>query len=172
MKRVALKTYGKMVAFLLGIIGFFNGCNIIPNGGIAEYGTPSADFVVKGKVTDQLTNLPIKNMAVIHKSRSSPYGNDTTLTNNKGEYELNFNITAFGAEDITVYASDIDGPQNDTYVGDTIKIKASELTRIKKGDGHWYDGKYEKTEINFKLSASVAMYGVLSAEYKEIKGDK
>lgn len=170
MKRVALKTYGKIVAFLLGIVGFFNGCDIIPNGGIAEYGTPTADFVVKGKVVDKQTQKPVKDMAVIRKAPTAPYGNDTVRTNSEGVYELNFEEITFQAMDATIYASDIDGTKNGEYVGDTIRIPASEFKRIKKGNNRWYNGKFEKTNANFSLSHEVdAMYGVPSAEYKEIE---
>lgn len=57
MKKIALKTYGKILAFILSFFGL-SSCEIIEPR--VEYGTPSADYIVKGKVSDKFTNQPIK----------------------------------------------------------------------------------------------------------------
>lgn len=167
MKKFVLRTYGKIIAWVLAVLGLHS-CDITP---AAEYGTPTADFVVKGKVNNAHNLQPIKDMAVIHKSDTAPYGNDTVRTDANGNYELKFKKTAFGSEDITVYASDIDGETNGTYHSDTIQIKAHEFKQVKKGGKNWYNGKFEG-KADFSLirdSGPIPMYGPPTAEYKEIK---
>lgn len=172
MKRILVKTYGSMIATLLGLISFLTGCNTI-NEPKAEYGTPHADFVVKGKITDKATENPINNMAVINKPSTSPHGNDTVRTNAEGNYELKFTATSFGAEDLTIYASDTEGTENGSYISDTIRIKASELKQIAKNGGSWYFGKFEKTGTDFQLDPGASpLYGVPSATYKKIEEKK
>ena len=170
MKKIVLTTYSKIIAWLLTIAGFAAACDSIEPR--VEYGTPTADFVVKGKVTDKTTKQPIGNMAVINKARTSPYGNDTTKTNANGEYELKFKETSFGAENLTIYTSDLDGDANRAYLSDTVRIKASDLKPVKKGDKRWYAGTFEGT-ANFNLTENklVAEYGVPAATYKKIEKD-
>ena len=43
MKRIAFTAYAKIIAWILGILGFASSCEIY---GPVEYGTPSADYVV------------------------------------------------------------------------------------------------------------------------------
>lgn len=170
MKKIVLKTYGKIVAWILTALGLYTSCDIVTP---AEYGTPTADFVVKGKVTDKSTQQPVKGMAVINKSYTAPYGNDTVRTDANGDYELEFTEVAFGAEDLTVYASDIDGEDNGAYLSDTIRIKAHELKQIEKRRKSWYNGKFEG-KADFELNREpgpTPMYGIRSAEYKEIEGE-
>lgn len=151
MKRIAFTTYAKIIAWILGILGFASSCEIP---GLVEYGAPSADYVVKGKVTDKATQQPLKNMAVIHKSYTSPYGNDTVRTNAEGSYELNFTSFPYRSEDLTVYASDLDGATNGLYKSDTLRIKASELKQTAKKRGRWNFGTFEKTGADFTLNKS------------------
>lgn len=166
MKRFVLKTYGKIVAWILTALGLYTSCDIIEPR--VEYGTPTADFVIKGNVNDADNLQPIENMAVIRKSSWDPYGNDTAKTDANGNYELNFSETAFGPEDMVVYTSDID---NGVYQSDTIRIKAHDLKQIGKRRKNWYNGKFE-AKADFKLvrhPGPIPMYGIVPAEYKEIE---
>jgi len=168
MRRFVLKTYGKVIAWILTALGLYTSCDIISP---AEYGTPTADFIVRGNINDAHNMQPIEDMAVIRKSRMAPYGNDTVRTDADGNYELEFTEVAFGPEDITVYTSDI---RDGKYQSDTIQIKAHELKQIKKRDKNWYNGKFEG-KADFSLNREpgpVPMYGIRSAEYKEIEGEE
>lgn len=172
MKKFVLKTYGKIIAWVLTALGLYTSCDIIEPR--TEYGTPTADFVVRGNVKDAINLQPIEDMAVIRKSDTAPYGNDTVRTDADGNYELEFKQTAFGAEDITVYTSDLDNDKNGAYLSDTIRIEAGELKQIKKRDKNWYNGKFEG-KADFKLNREpgpITMYGTIPAEYKEMKKDK
>lgn len=166
MKKFVLKTYGKVIAWILTALGLYTSCDIIEPR--VEYGTPTADFVVKGKVTDKSTRQPVKGKAVINKSYTWPYGNDTVRTDASGNYELEFTAISFGSEDITVYTSDIDGEANGAYRSDTIRIKAHELKQIEKRR-NWYNGKFEgKADFELTQATMIPMYGIPSAEYKKM----
>lgn len=148
MKKIALKTYGKIIAFFLGAIAYLTGCEVI-GGGIAEYGTPSADFVVKGKVVDQSSKKPIKDIRIIHKARYAP-ASDTVKTNAKGEFELKFN--EFPGVDHWIYAEDLEETQNGgLFRPDSLTVNSAQMKRIKKGSGSWNQGVFEKTDANFTL---------------------
>ena len=160
MKHFFLSLYGKIIAATLIVIGIFvTAC--------AKYGTPSADFIVKGKVTDKSTQKPIKDIAVIRKTHTSPYGNDTVKTNADGEFEMRF--TEFPGTSHWIFAEDLDGTKNGgLYTPDSLKINSSQMKKIKKGTGSWFEGTFEKTDANFQLKhETLAMYGVPSAEYKK-----
>lgn len=167
MKKLMLKTYGKILTAFFTILGTVIGCDFFEPK--CEYGTPSADFIIKGKVTDKETQAPINNIAIIRKTETSPYGNDTVKTDSNGEYELKF--TYFPTVNHRIFAEDLDGDQNGgDYAPDSLKLNSSQMKKIKKGDGSWYAGAFEKKDVNFKLEKYelVAMYGVRSAEYKKI----
>ena len=67
MKKIAIKTYGKIITLLFALLGIGTGCEKpLP---VPEYGVPAADFIIKGKVTDKESKKPIKNIAVIRKPK-------------------------------------------------------------------------------------------------------
>lgn len=170
MKKFVLTTYGKIVAWILTALGLYTSCDIIEPR--VEYGTPTANFVVKGKVIDKNTQQPIEGMAVINTPDPWSYSNDTTMTDENGDYEIEFSAIASGAKDVKVYTSDIDGDKNGNYLSDTIQIKSQELKQVEKSK-NWYNGKFEGT-ANFELTQDTAspMYGVHPMGYKEVEKEE
>ncbi|WP_294082197.1 hypothetical protein [Proteiniphilum sp. UBA5384] len=79
MKEFILKTYGKIIVRVLSILGLHS-WEIAP---IAEYGTPRADFMVSGNVTDKSFQPSVKDMAVARKSDMAPHDNKITRTEGK-----------------------------------------------------------------------------------------
>lgn len=156
MKRAVLKTYGKFIAALLSFCGilFGNSSCIEKGGGAApEYGVPNADFIIKGKVTDFTTNMPIQKIRVVMPKSDNPLKGDTVYTNASGEYEIKTNdFLGFGViGSFKVIASDIDKEENGgLYQSDTLKIQFTEKDKIKNGE-HWYAGTFQKTSQNFAL---------------------
>lgn len=171
MKKIAIKTYGKIITLLFALLGIGAGCEKpLP---VPEYGVPAADFIIKGKVTDRESKKPLKNIAVIRKTEVSPIGNDTVRTNARGDFELRF--TAFPGEDNRIFAEDLDGEDNGGWYGpDSILVNTKQMTQVKKGKGGWYDGIFEKKDANFKLQhfQPVPEYGVPASTYKEMKEDE
>ncbi|WP_163629018.1 radical SAM-associated putative lipoprotein [Paludibacter sp. 221] len=135
MKKILIKTFDKIVLLILSITGFFWGCDIISIGG-AEYGTPYADFKLKGTVVNKDTKKPIQNIRVVSHR-------DTVYTNKSGKYELNHK-----EEGRTLYVKfeDIDGEDNDGYyLEKEIECTFTQEDKVEKGSG-WYEGKYQKEQ--------------------------
>lgn len=150
MKRIALKTYAKVLTAFFTLLGTITGCDYFEPR--CEYGTPSADFVFKGKVVDKSSQKPITDIRIIHKTGYAP-ANDTVKTNANGEFELKFND--FPGGNHWIYAEDLDGTENGgLYGSDSLTVNSSQMKRIKKGDGSWYQGAFEKTDANFSLQKS------------------
>ena len=169
MKKIVLRTYGKIIAWLLAIVGGMQACDIVEPR--VEYGTPSVDYIISGKVTDNKTQEPIAGMGVIYKSRTSPHGNDTVKTDAEGSYQLNLQ-KVFPENEFSVYAEDLDGEANGgLFADDSVKIKTSEMNRVKKSNSNWYEGSFEKKNVNFELKqdSPTPMYGVPAATYKKRK---
>lgn len=171
MKKAALKTYGKIVGVLLSFVAFLTGCDWPFSPPVAEYGVPTADFIIKGKVTDAKSEKPLKNIQIVVPVREySSYGLDTTYTDSNGEYEIKFQEFPTLDQPFKVVASDIDGENNNgLFKSDTIKTQFLLSDKIQKGTGSWFVGIYQKTNQNFSLKKDevVAMYGVMGAKYKE-----
>ncbi len=134
----------KFLPGLLALIGF-SACD----NAVSAYGTPNADYSVKGKVTDEAKN-PLENIRVVLKpDQNRNYKNDTTYTNSVGEYALK-SEGAFPMKLIQVIAEDIDGEDNDgSFAAQTEEVPI-EKSDYKGGSGNWYSGKAEKT-VNFEL---------------------
>jgi putative lipoprotein (rSAM/lipoprotein system) len=159
MKNIHLKSFDKIIVLILGCIGYLTGCNLI-NPPMAEYGTPHADYEIKGAVTDSITASPIQNARIIITQDHSYTNGSQTLTyidtmavkrtDSEGKYDVQ--VVSFPLEEVAfkVKVDDTDGSANG---GDFIKkesdvlFKSSELTG---GKGGWYDGKAVKT-VDFKL---------------------
>ena len=159
MKRIALRTYGKIIAFLLSLYGFLPGCNIGSDPVVVEYGVPSADFKVKGMVESAVTGEAISNIRVILKEPISLKA-DTTFTDASGAYSMEAKHI-FGFP-VTLYADDVDGEANGMFSSDSMVVRWDDVTRIKKGDDRWYDGVFEKNDAHFSLKDAPALplYGV------------
>ncbi|MBP3425067.1 MAG: radical SAM-associated putative lipoprotein [Alistipes sp.] len=134
----------KLLYLLLGALGFA-GCS---ESFSCEYGTPSVDFTVKGKVTDS-EGTPIKGIVVSLETdsgtvmQSTTTATDGTFTTTKTDDWLFY--------DSVLIFTDTDGEANG---GDfaTYEVEVEELpkTKVKEGDGNWYQGEYEVT-VDVKL---------------------
>src|SRR5665648_547723 len=83
MKKVKTKFYktsNSIILGLLALLGFASSCEKEPNS-MVEYGTPSAKFIVNGKVNSKDTNTPIKNIRVI-------MNRDTSFSDSEGHYQV------------------------------------------------------------------------------------
>ena len=126
---------------LLSMLGFTS----CIGGMVCEYGTPTTDFTVKGKVTDK-AGTPIKGIVV--SSMNVEFFADgsglSAVTAADGTYVTN-KMMEFGVEGTLVF-TDTDGEDNGgdfaTLEGELQKLPKSQ---IKKGDGNWYQREYEVT---------------------------
>lgn len=152
-KYKCLKTYNALIVFLISFLGFASSCD--PFGMKYMYGTPSADFIVKGKVGTAANSL----VAGIKVEMSKEINNGTEkvsyLLNTTSSAEVSgaYKVTA-GSEfpddqTFKIKFTDIDGALNGEYetLDTAVVFKDPKFTG---GDGHWYHGQTEK-EVNVKL---------------------
>jgi len=128
MKVRLLKTYNWIIAGLLSILGFASSCD--PKD---EYGTPSAKFIVNGKVTSSETHQPIEHIQVV-------MGNDTSYTNAKGEYQV---ADPYGFPVDQTYPigfKDVDGSVNGSFHDLDTLVEFIDPV-FQDGDGHWNRGE-------------------------------
>lgn len=151
MKKLFLKPFDKIVLALLSCIAFFTGCDVI-NPPVAEYGVPTAEFEIKGTITDSITSQPVKNIRVIRQYPSAPQYGDTLYTDVQGKYQFNFN--SFPVDDPTFHlkVEDIDGANNGgEFANKELDVVIADADWIDDGDDNsWYYGKAVKTQ-NIKL---------------------
>ena len=148
MKAKVSKVFISIITGLLGMLGF-QSCNIF-GGGMVMYGTPHADFNVKGKVTDE-DGKPVPGARTVIDSYYGwtddlgiSYSNldytDTLYTDSQGY--VNAKAMVFGVSShITVTVTDIDGPENGEF--EEKVIENLHMHKVKDGDGSWYGGAYE-----------------------------
>ena len=138
--------YNAVLTVLLSMLGF--GCSSSDDDMI-EYGTPHADFILKGQVTDE-AGTPIKNIKtsakMIIKSEAGVYINDisTVQTDESGNYKLKYGGMA--RSDLKIILEDVDGEANGgEFQSDTLDVDYAKAVKVGEGDNHWYGGKYEVT---------------------------
>lgn len=114
------------------------------------YGSPHADFEVKGKVTDT-AGTPIEGIRVsVEPAESAGYLFMSAQTGATGEYRMLDKQWMRMSIKLNVTAKDIDGEANGgEFETQTISIELQE-SDFKGDDGDWYMGKAEKT-VNFTL---------------------
>ena len=129
----------KFCSFLLVVFGF-GSCNLLPK---MEYGTPSADYQVNGRVVSAIGKKPVKGIrAVMSENPDDPYRRDTTFTDLNGEFTLFIkNGWPDDPKKLSVIFEDIDEEQN----GGTFETKEMDVTftnpTYKGKKGNWYQGK-------------------------------
>ena len=138
----------KLLYLLLGILGF-TACKEggIGGGGgmVCEYGTPTTDYIVKGKVTDS-AGVPIKGIVISSKGINSFDDGSglSAVTVDDGSFVTN-TTKEFGVGGTLVF-TDTDGEANG---GDfaTLEVDIAKLpkSQTKEGDGAWNMGGYEVT---------------------------
>ena len=124
-----------LLATATGLLGVNMGCDFP-----VEYGCPTADYEVKGRVATQ-DDVPIKGVKVSLDNRYYFYASDTTDAD--GRYYLNFSKVPIDGDTFKVYYTDIDGEANGSYTGTTVSL-VFHLSDLQGGDGHWYKGRATK----------------------------
>ena len=132
-----------MLAGILGLLGFA-GCET--EGSKTEYGTPHADYTVKGKVVDKVTKNPIEGIQVKvaygEEDKSPSFGPATTDAN--GDF-LMMTEEDYLSGNMVLFVDDIDGEQNGLYNSEELTVNLDDAVQTGKGDG-WYKGEYTITK--------------------------
>lgn len=125
MKKRTFSLKNWLLAAATGLLGINVGCHSFA----AMYGTPWAEFEVKGRVTNQ-HGEPIQGISV------SAY-TDTVTSNAAGRYDLTFSNVPWG--DIPLHVKDVDGTENGSYQDTVVNIPLDEV-QYEDGDNDWYMG--------------------------------
>ena len=130
----------------------------------AEYGTPTMDFRVSGKVVDSKTDKPVKGIAV---SCDDDWEDPTVVTSDDGEFV--YESYGFPDDKIVLKFTDSDGYLNGLYMPSEFEV---ELKKHTDGEGSWYEGFYIADDVMVKLyeePEAEAEYGVPIVEFS-VKG--
>lgn len=132
--------YSLSVATVLSALGFsFYAC--------VAYGTPSAEFAIRGKVTATVSGEAIEGIQVIREGRYS-YENDTVYTDVNGMYHISGGYDF--VDSMNVAFIDIDGLENGGEFSSKTEPIRFQSGDFKGGDGDWDHGKATK-ELNVNL---------------------
>lgn len=141
-----IKCFDKVILTLLGFVGLLSACETV-----AEYGTPNADFVIKGTITDSISSSKVPNIRVIRTDVNNPTRKDTIYSDSKGNYQFTFNSFAYEKPEFDIKVEDIDGSLNGgEFIAQQARISIINTDWVNSGDDDWYYGKAIKTR-DFKL---------------------
>ena len=157
------------LAGLISMLGFTTGCEKAES--VVEYGTPNADYTVKGSVVNKADGKPIEGISIgynptlmattLYGILPTPYKPKASVTTDaKGEFKLksNFSIGEFQPDEnglVSVYVEDIDGEKNGLFQSEVLKVNFKNAEHGGKPKS-WYNGEYTKT---------------IKVELTEIKGE-
>lgn len=135
-----LKFYNIILVGVLSALGYAS-CTKPGPDPVAEYGVPSAKFIINGTIEDQETGDPIENIKVtIHQK--------TVAADAQGKYQIIEN--GFGGDmTFNIQYRDEDGIANGEY-NDLDTIIEFKDPQFVNGDG-WYAGETSK-EFDIKLT--------------------
>ena len=143
-----LKGFNWILAGLLSLLGF----SVTSCGATDEYGSPYAEYELKGKVSD-LNGDPIQGIEInyggIYNNVLSPsYISEiykSPQTQKDGSYDIKFEDSPMGI--VRIIAKDIDGPENGSFETDSIDVKIEGF----EGGKSWFHGKAEVNIPDIKL---------------------
>ena len=149
------------LAGILSLLGF-TGCGKDDNGGgeiSVEYGVPSANFKVLGRVTNE-QGQPLGGMRVVasevttiwDKGPEQCYSGllrDTVYTASDGSFVREYSL--FPADSVYIHMKIEDSAEPSVYDSDSVTVGFAKGD-LKGGDNHWFKGEAEKV-IDVKLKA-------------------
>ena len=147
------------LAGLLSLLGF-TGCGKDDNGGggiSVEYGVPSANFKVLGRVTNE-QGQPLGGMRVVASEVTAVWGKgpkqcysgllrDTVYTASDGTFVGIY--STIPADSVYIHMKVEDPTARSAYESDSVTVGFAEKN-LKGGDTYWYRGAAEK-KINVTL---------------------
>ena len=138
------------LAGILSLLGF-SGCDKIFQ---MEYGSPSADFKVTGRVTDE-EGRPLSGVRIVAPNvdgklgkQAYPSPQDTTYTDPDGKYTYRYNA-GFAPDSLYLKLRYEDPTARPAYDSDSVTVGFAKGD-LKGGDNRWFEGAAEK-EVNVTL---------------------
>lgn len=153
-KRLAAKCSKVLLGFLgVSVIG----CGVSTSCRVM-YGSPYADYEIKGKVVNE-KNEPIKGIVVVPNPRyfeSGEYGVDEAghydfgaVTADDGTFYMS---GTHGGYPDSLYAVDVDSIANGGYFQTTgVKLEMTQTVVPGKDDNDWYSGVFESQDMLFVM---------------------
>ena len=127
-----------------------------------EYGTPTMEFRVSGKIVDSYTGKPVKGIAV---SCDDDWEDPKVITSDDGEFV--YESYGFPADRVVLKFEDSDGEDNGLY---SPRKEHVNLKMAEAGAGNWDYGLYVAENLEVKLFEDVpCMYGTPVVEFS-VKG--
>ena len=127
-----------------------------------EYGTPTMEFRVKGKVTNYDTGEPVKGIAV---STDDDWEDPLVVTSDNGEFV--YESTGFPKEIIKMKFTDVDFDEDGAYMSKEFMVA---LKKASEGSGAWDEGFYIAEDVVVKMYEDMpAEYGTPIVEFS-VKG--
>jgi putative lipoprotein (rSAM/lipoprotein system) len=115
---------------------------------LVEYGTPSADFIISGKVTSP-AGTPVKNISVVMREGDrTAFLADSTGTDKDGKYRV-LARTFPQSTTFQLAFSDIDDEDNGALKDTTLTVDFNN-PQFTGGDKHWHRGETSK-EVDIQL---------------------
>lgn len=145
---------------LLGVSGAVSCDNVI--GSRAEYGVPTMEYRVRGKVLSSESDEPVKGIAVTGMTEDGYERIDTVWTTENGEFL--YDGYDFPSDHITLRFTDVDGFDN---LGEFQKKEVQVvLTREEGSQSGWFSGVYVSDDLLVRLDPLPEVeYGVPYSEY-------
>ena len=148
MKTKIYRLYGAVLSVLLSVLGF-SSCS--KEEMRVEYGSPHADFIMQGTVTDEQGNEI--NGILVSAERYQDFKDGrywfnlfSKKTAYYGEYYLYYQDFP-GSKYTKLIVQDVDGEANGgEFASDTLDIDYESAEQIKKSDGNWYEGTFRITQ--------------------------
>lgn len=143
-----LKGFNWILAGLLSLLGF----SVTSCGATDEYGSPYAEYELKGKVTnmngDPIQGIELNYGGIYNNVLFSSYISEmykSPQTQKDGSYDIKFEDSPMGI--VRIIAKDIDGPENGSFETDSIDVKIEGF----EGGKSWFRGKAEVNIPDIKL---------------------
>lgn len=146
----------KLLWMLLALLGFAPSCidseNDDPDPYICEYGTPSASFSVKGKVTDD-EQVPIPGIQV--KLGEDYLGSEEVFTDENGEFAF---VKAFAHSipktPVPLIFTDVDGEENGLFDSVSVDVQFEQNPDVNHNS--WYQGDFIADDVEVRMPAAKA----------------
>ena len=145
MKHKIFRLYGAVLSVLLTVLGF-SSCS--KEELREEYGSPYADYIINGVVTDEEGNeidgILVSAESYTDYSDGRHWYNHASKKTVYGEYYLSYRDYDINTK---LIVQDVDGEANGgEFASDTIDIDYESATKTKEGQGIWYGGVYGITK--------------------------
>ncbi len=114
-----------------------------------EYGTPHADFEIKGRVLESSRSQPVQGLQV--SSEDANYGTPSVTTDAEGRFTLSGSF--FPSKTMRITVEDVDGDENGGLFSPSTVTVA--LEQKEKGDG-WYGGVWAAGDVEITVSEDIS----------------